>query len=813
MMHKCSYTFICYTLAIFCYTQRAEAQCNHVTVGITVTQHATCLNNGAIIVTLSGADTGNLDMSTALYTLTPTSGTPISTAAPGGVITTLPPGTYGMKVSALCTVSHTTVEWESALPVTINNEYTEMNVSFGAVRKTFNCQYTGLIPLLVSGGKAPYTISMTGKPNTYTGQTSLALIVAGTLNVENLPAGSYTFIAADSCGTTLSRTAPAVGTFVADFVPEMIGRYVFMPATPDSTDCSKIRIDARFSSSHELYEIFNAGFYEIGFVYNGNATTQPTSWKDLIPPYIDYQLAVDRDDFRKNNDHVSVWLRIKGASNCAPQKVRDVKAINTTIVSVLYTWVNCNTALIKHRLMGTDIYNIFCYPIQYCVVNPSTSPVDTIIPWSERFTHHNYIETEMPYGSQIVYRDAKGNLYKQAIATSALNMEAGYTSFGCDTPNVSGYYNSHTALMVSGGGSGSIPAGTRVEVISGPMEPFSRDFTTTSTTPYIYPYSTTGNYAAQGQNEYMLPGKYTFKLTLPGGGSCAEKTVSFYPEMYRLVTPLSISRTRDTCEGQWIFPVGQLSFIRSTESNTATWFSIESAPQGVTFSRTGVQAGDSLLLQVPGRYVIKLTNRQKTDPGDFCISDTIHYVYEKKPLALDANATSAYVCPGSTTGYIHVEGINGFGAYTYELRKQNGDFVDSNTSGEFLYGSAGEVCTVRVTDGCGNSSAQSITIRDLSDVKLTYSSGGPSKDVFCEGQILQLHCVTLNTATYHWTGPNGWSYTGQHPAIPNTTPVMSGDYTVSVTPAGCSVKTETIHITVSPCTVPVNPHLRSRVIQ
>ena len=52
------------------------------------------------------------------------------------------------------------------------------------------------------------------------------------------------------------------------------------------------------------------------------------------------------------------------------------------------------------------------------------------------------------------------------------------------------------------------------------------------------------------------------------------------------------------------------------------------------------------------------------------------------------------------------------------------------------------------------------------------SNNGP----ICVGQTLQLNASTVLSATYHWTGPNGFTSDNQNPAIPNAQMVNAGDY-------------------------------------
>jgi hypothetical protein len=318
--------------ALCSFAHQAHAQCDNISITLAATP-SICQSDGTITVTVSGADVANLQMATAQYALTPVSGTTYSQSwaqKPGGVLTGIPKGTYTVQIRAFCSVSDDYVVKSTGNTATVTSTYEVPNIYVGNVRKTFNCtlRYIGQIPIVVSGGLAPYSITMTSKPAAYTGPTTFSLSAAGTLNADNLPAGDYAFTVADACTYNVSLTA-TVGTFTADYVTSMLNSYIYMPGY--TTDCRTIRVYNTLSSTHELYPIYTSDFYQIGFTYN--AATQPTEWQELPYNYassfsIDYTLPVDRDDFKKNNDYLAVWVRIKGTT--CTYKIWDLKAYTGT---------------------------------------------------------------------------------------------------------------------------------------------------------------------------------------------------------------------------------------------------------------------------------------------------------------------------------------------------------------------------------------------------------------------------------------------------------------------------------------------------
>jgi hypothetical protein len=64
----------------------------------------------------------------------------------------------------------------------------------------------------------------------------------------------------------------------------------------------------------------------------------------------------------------------------------------------------------------------------------------------------------------------------------------------------------------------------------------------------------------------------------------------------------------------------------------------------------------------------------------------------------------------------------------------------------------------------------------------TASNNGP----ICAGKTLQLSASTVAGGTYSWTGPGGFTSTGQNPQILSAPPSASGQYRVTVTANGCT---------------------------
>lgn len=84
------------------------------------------------------------------------------------------------------------------------------------------------------------------------------------------------------------------------------------------------------------------------------------------------------------------------------------------------------------------------------------------------------------------------------------------------------------------------------------------------------------------------------------------------------------------------------------------------------------------------------------------------------------------------------------------------------------------------------------------------SNNGP----ICEGDTLKLNAQTVpNAISYDWTGPNGFTASGQNIVIPNAGPAMSGTYSLVVSDVNGSAAPVTTTAVVNP--IPAAPQISS----
>ena len=86
---------------------------------------------------------------------------------------------------------------------------------------------------------------------------------------------------------------------------------------------------------------------------------------------------------------------------------------------------------------------------------------------------------------------------------------------------------------------------------------------------------------------------------------------------------------------------------------------------------------------------------------------------------------------------------------------------------------------------------------DFNTIKATVSA---MPNNTCSGSNVALYAETIPSATYTWTGPNGFTSNTQNPTLSNVTTLVSGYYVANVTVPGCGTYKDSVNITVLPKT-------------
>jgi len=133
-------------------------------------------------------------------------------------------------------------------------------------------------------------------------------------------------------------------------------------------------------------------------------------------------------------------------------------------------------------------------------------------------------------------------------------------------------------------------------------------------------------------------------------------------------------------------------------------------------------------------------------------------------------------------------GPNGF---TSNLQNPSIPSVDANASGVY------EI--VAVISGCSSNTGTTTVVVNPIPAAPVAGSNSP----ICEGETINLTVVTIQGATYAWTGPNGFTSNLQNPSILNAQDVASGTYSVVATAAGCSSDPGTTLVLVNKIPAPI----------
>jgi gliding motility-associated-like protein len=92
----------------------------------------------------------------------------------------------------------------------------------------------------------------------------------------------------------------------------------------------------------------------------------------------------------------------------------------------------------------------------------------------------------------------------------------------------------------------------------------------------------------------------------------------------------------------------------------------------------------------------------------------------------------------------------------------------------------------------------------FSDYNSLEAHASASATTVCVGSTIQLFADFIVSATYGWTGPNGFISNLQNPTIPNAALSNSGMYHLTVNVPGCGTYLDSVLVTVDICTIPCN---------
>ncbi|HEX6914148.1 MAG TPA: PKD domain-containing protein [Chitinophagaceae bacterium] len=281
-------------------------------------------------------------------------------------------------------------------------------------------------------------------------------------------------------------------------------------------------------------------------------------------------------------------------------------------------------------------------------------------------------------------------------------------------------------------------------------------------------------------------GTYSVTATLNGCTSAAGTVdVTIHPTP---VAPTAGSNS-PVCSGN------TLNLTASTPSPgvTYSW----SGPNGFTNAQQNPGISN-VTTAAAGTYTVVATTTVGSCPS---APGTTTVVINPTPNIAGSSASNPTNC-ASATGSITLTGLIASSAYGVQYTQGSTTqniTLNSDAGGVLVIPNlpAGTYTNIFVTlNGCTSNIVGPFTLVDPNPPSTPVAtSNGP----VCSGNTLQLNATTTTpgTATWSWSGPNGFVSTDQNPAITNATTAATGTYTVTVTINSCTSNAGTVNVVVN----------------
>jgi hypothetical protein len=238
----------------------------------------------------------------------------------------------------------------------------------------------------------------------------------------------------------------------------------------------------------------------------------------------------------------------------------------------------------------------------------------------------------------------------------------------------------------------------------------------------------------------------------PGPGACPTCT----PPPTPTITPA----------GPTTFCTGNSVTLNSSAASGNQWYLNGAILNG--------QTGTSLVATAAGSYTV-------TTSSNGCISapSTATVVTVNPTPATPAPSNSGPFCEGSTI-FLSTPAVAGA---TYAWTGPNGftSTLQNPTRANAAPGDSGTYSLTVTVNGCTSLAGTTSVVVNALPAAPAPANSGP----FCVGGTITLTTPTVSGATYHWTGPNGFTSTQQNPTRANATLADAGTYFVTVTVNGC----------------------------
>jgi hypothetical protein len=266
-------------------------------------------------------------------------------------------------------------------------------------------------------------------------------------------------------------------------------------------------------------------------------------------------------------------------------------------------------------------------------------------------------------------------------------------------------------------------------------------------------------------------GQYTVIASSPG---CGSVTRTIIPDIRALPVPAAGSNT-PVCQGNVLF-------LSAASFSGATY--LWQGPNGYT-STVQNPAVSNVGLNSNGSYTVFVSV-----PGCSAIPGNTSVLIGQNPLGSAASSNSP-LCSGSTLNLSVTSLFNATYVWEGPLGFTSASFTPSLTNAQTANGG---IYTVTIQSlGCAPA-VRNTNVSISNPAVLNPGSNSP----LCSGNVLSLSQGAVSGATYLWQGPAGYTSSSQNPSRNNALQSYSGEYTLTISTAGCGTQTATALITVSP---------------
>jgi hypothetical protein len=645
-----------------------------------------------------------------------------------------------------------------------------LNPSLHATVNTPVCE-GGVIYLNASGPNNNSLVTWTG-PNGY----SVIGLNPAIMGVTRMASGIYTVSSTSECGTLSQTVTTMVGHAIRNIVlshnePICLGNTIILSSQPALSGEFNVTWSGPrgFISSTQSGTVFNSvpsdrGQYSLTVSTPGcgtiTKTISPNFYESSITASVNSP-ACEGNAIYFSATYVESATYLWVAPDGFTSAVRDLsRSRASTSFAGIYTLTT------QVPGCGTIISTVTLSVNQRPVVTPgSNSPVcqGNVL----------YLDHPVLIGATYLWEGPGGYSSAQRLASRSVVQPSQSGLYSLTVNSVGCGSIQRTILVTIGGNLSGISTSTNSPVCVGNTLSLSA-----TNVPFAsFVWSGPAGFAGTGSQVNRFPasllhnGQYTVIASSPG---CGSVTRTIIPDVRALPVPAAGSNT-PVCQGNVLF-------LSAASFSGATY--LWQGPNGYTstFQNPSVS---NVGLNSNGSYTVFVSV-----PGCSAIPGNTSVLIGQNPVGSSATSNSP-LCSGSNIQLSVTPLINASYTWTGPLGFTSATLSPTITNAQTVNGG---IYTVTIQSlGCVPA-VRSTNVVISNPAILNPGSNSP----VCAGNVLSLSQGAVSGATYLWHGPNGYSSSSQNPTRSNALQSFSGEYSLTVTTAGCGTQTATALITVSP---------------